>query len=99
EIGAMMAASEYRRLADPIGEADAMRLAGEARTGFGAFGRALEALDLAVSLATTHHAALILAESLRARAEARRGHGDRIHAMADARAAREAFEQLGASDE
>ena len=99
EIGALMAASEYRRLSDPIGEADAMRLAGEARTGFGAFGRALEALDEAVSLATAHHAALIRAESLRARAEAHHGHGDRILAVADARAARQTFEQLGASDE
>jgi tetratricopeptide (TPR) repeat protein len=99
EIGALMAAAEYRRLSDPIGESDALRLAGEARTAFGAFKRALAALNDAVSLATAHDAALIRAEALRARAEAHLGHGDRIEALADARAAREAFEQLGATDE
>jgi tetratricopeptide (TPR) repeat protein len=99
ELGALMAASEYRRLADPIGEADALRLAGEARTAFGAFDRALVALDQAVALASAHGAALIRAEALRARAEAAFGHGDRIVAVADARAARDAFEQLGAADE
>jgi tetratricopeptide (TPR) repeat protein len=99
EIGALMAASEYRRLSDPIGEADALRLVGEARTAFGAFDRAFAALDDALALATAHHAALIRAETLRARAEAHVGHGDRILAVADARSAREAFELLGATDE
>lgn len=99
EIGALMAASEYRRLADPIGEADALRLAGEARSAYGAFDRALAALNDSVTLSTAHDAALIRAEALRARAEAHLGHGDRNMAAADARAAYDAFEQLGATDE
>lgn len=99
EIGAMMAAAEYRRLDDPIGEADALRLAGEARSAFGAFIQALEALDQAVALSEAHGAALIHAEALRARAEAHLGHGDRILATADVRAALDGFAQLGAADE
>jgi tetratricopeptide (TPR) repeat protein len=99
ERGALMTSAEYRRLEDPIGVADALRLAGEARVALGTSATAVEALDEAVQLATAHGAVLVLAESLRARAAAQRLRGDLRAARADAQAALELFERLGATAE
>lgn len=99
EIGAEMAAREYRRLADPIGEADALRLVGEARAIAGDLASAMPVLDESIRLAEVHGAALVRAEALRSRASAHAMREDFAAARADALAAQQAFEQLGAADE
>jgi tetratricopeptide (TPR) repeat protein len=97
--GARRAASEYAAVPDPIGEADALRLAGAARLASGAVAEAVEALDRAVALARTHESALVEAEALRARAEARAAAGERAGAISDAEGAVALFERLGATEE
>lgn len=99
EIGAEMAAREYRRLNDPIGEADALRLVGEARAVSGDLGAAMPTLNEAIRLAELHGAALVRAEALRARAAAHALREDFAAARMDALAAQQVFEQLGATEE
>ncbi|HSJ63473.1 MAG TPA: tetratricopeptide repeat protein [Gemmatimonadaceae bacterium] len=99
EREATIAAEAHRRLEDPIGEADALRLVGEARIALGTIDAAMRAIDAAVNLATAHGAALVRAEALRTRAGAHRVRGEARAARDDARAALELFEQLGAIEE
>ncbi|HEU4564468.1 MAG TPA: tetratricopeptide repeat protein [Gemmatimonadaceae bacterium] len=99
DAGARRAAVEYAAIPDPVGEADALRLAGAARLAAGRSDDALAALDRAVALARAHASALIEAESLRTRAElwvARREPG---RARADAEGALAIFDRLGAVEE
>lgn len=56
-------------MADRVGQAGALPLAGTARTRRGAAGEALPTLDQALDLAREHGSALIEAEALGARAE------------------------------
>ena len=99
EVSALAAAAECRALNDPIGEADAIRLAGEARLSLGDADGARAALDEAVEIATRHGAALVRGEALRARARWHLARGARDAALEDARSALEVFEQRGATDE
>ena len=99
EVRALAAAAECRVLNDRIGEADAIRLAGESRLALGDADGARAALDEAVEIATQHGAALVRGEALRARARVHLARGARDAALADAQSALEVFEQLGAGDE
>jgi tetratricopeptide (TPR) repeat protein len=97
EAGARLAVSEYAGIPDPVGEADALRIVGSARTAAGEPDRALQALDRAVELATTHASALIEAECRRGRAEAYGALGRLPEARTDAAASIAVFERLGAT--
>jgi tetratricopeptide (TPR) repeat protein len=99
EVTARLAARELADAADPIREADALRVAGVACTRRGDIAAARTVLDRAVSLARAHGHMLIEAECLRARAEAAAAAGDREVAYDDLRAAAELFARLGASEE
>lgn len=99
KVRALAAAAECRVLNDPIGEADALRLAGESRLALGDTDGAHATLDEAVAIATQHGAALVRGEALRARARLHLARGARHAALADAQSALEVFEQLGATDE
>jgi tetratricopeptide (TPR) repeat protein len=96
EVGALAAAERYGAIPDPIGEADALRLAGAARRALGAPARARPLLDRAVALARRHGSALVEAESLRARAELSAALGERAAAQADVTRALALYEDLGA---
>jgi tetratricopeptide (TPR) repeat protein len=96
EVGALAAAERYGAIPDPIGEADALRLAGKARCALGAAVRARPLLDRAVALARQHGSALVEAESLRARAELSAALGEDVAAEADVTRALLLFEDLGA---
>jgi tetratricopeptide (TPR) repeat protein len=97
DVGARLAAMDYESMADAVGEADALRLAGEARTQLGALDDALRVLNRAVKLAHSHESALIEGEALRARAEVFRLRGASLAAIEDANAARTLFSRLGAA--
>ncbi|HEX6536793.1 MAG TPA: tetratricopeptide repeat protein [Gemmatimonadaceae bacterium] len=73
---------------DPIGEADALRVVGEARAAIGARDEALDVLERAVALARRHGHSLIESEALRARAHLFAACGLDSAARADAESAR-----------
>lgn len=99
EATARLAARELADAADPIREADALRVAGVASTRLGNISAAREGLDRAVSLARAHGHMLIEAECLRARADAAVAAGEHGLAREDLETAAELFHRLGASDE
>lgn len=99
DAGARRAAAEYAAIPDPVGEADAMRLAGAARAALGAYADALAALERAIALARAHASALVEAEALATRARLRAETGDRDAAHDDAAAAAHIFEAMGAQEE
>jgi tetratricopeptide (TPR) repeat protein len=96
EVGALAAAERYRGIPDPIGEADALRLAGAARLALGAPAAARPLLDRAVARAREHGSALVEAESRRARAAVLAALDDRTGAAADVAAALALYQGLGA---
>ncbi len=98
EAGARLAAADYARLPDPLGEADALRLMGRALGAIGEIRAALETLDRAVGMARMHESALLEAEALRDRAELRATFG-RLGACEDAEAAVAIYDRLGATQE
>ena len=95
EVTASRAARDLARVPDPSRQADALRLCGVARMTLGRHADARDALDAAVSLASTHGSALIEAECRRARAELLGATGAWADALADARAAAAIFDRLG----
>lgn len=97
--GALVAAERYAAINDPVGEADALRVAGAAGRASGAMEEALPLLDRAVLLAHRHGSKLIEAESRRTRAELRVALGDRAAAETDVAHAATLFEKLGALSE
>lgn len=99
EATARLAARELADAADPIREADALRVAGVASTRLGNISAARQMLDRAVSLARAHGHMLIEAECLRARADAAVAAGEHGLAREDLEAAADLFRRLGASDE
>ena len=99
EATARLAARELADAADPIREADALRVAGVASTRLGNISAAREGLDRAVSLARAHGHMLIEAECLRARADAAVAAGEHGLAREDLETAAELFHRLGASDD
>jgi tetratricopeptide (TPR) repeat protein len=96
EATARLAAEELARAADPIREADALRVAGVACTRRGDISAARFVLDRAVSLVREHGHMLIEAECLRARAEAALAGSDLGVAREDLRSAIDLFGRLGA---
>jgi tetratricopeptide (TPR) repeat protein len=94
--GARRAALDFARLPDPLGEADATRLAGLAHGGLGQDEDALAAFTRAIALARSIGAALQEAESLEARARLHASGGRLSLARADATSAAERFERMGA---
>lgn len=94
EAGARLGAEQYAVIPDALGEADALRLAGEARTALGNLAAAAEALDRAVALARDHGSALLEAESLEARARLNLARQDRRQAADDARLALALYQRL-----
>jgi tetratricopeptide (TPR) repeat protein len=99
EAGAQLGALEYSRIPDHLGEADALRITGAARTALGALAGAREALDRAVALAHEHGSALIEAESREARARLSALMQDWSALKIDAESALALLEQLGAVDD
>lgn len=99
EMTARRAAREFASIPDPVGEADALRLAGVACTAAGKFLEAHRALNTAVELAHAHDSPLIEAESLHARAELAVAIRAPADARTDAERALEIFTRLGAAEE
>jgi tetratricopeptide (TPR) repeat protein len=96
EAGAMFAAMAFREAADPVGEADALRLIGVTRTLQGKLEPARSALETALALTREHGAALNEAETLRALAELAAIEGNIQVARAHALGALALLERLGA---
>lgn len=99
EATALHAATLLAQVPDPARRADALRLAGKARTRTGDHHGARSVLDEAIETARDCGAALIEAESLRARAEVLRLLGDPSAARADAESALGLFTRLKAVHE
>jgi tetratricopeptide (TPR) repeat protein len=99
EVTASRAARDLAAIPDPSRQADALRLCGVARSILGRTADAVEALDTAVRLASTHGSALIEAECRRARAEVSGAAGRWADALEDARKAAEIFLRLGSAAE
>lgn len=95
-VAARMAAREFAAIADPIMEADALRLCAVAAVVEGRLADARSTVERALELARKHGNALIEAECLRARAEVQAGEGDRDAALDDARAAMAILERMNA---
>jgi tetratricopeptide (TPR) repeat protein len=95
EAGARRAARDFAEVADPVGEANALRVVGVASLALERADDARAALDRAVALAREHGSALIEAEALRARAELEARTGADEAARRDAAAAAAIFERLG----
>ena len=99
EVGASHAASAFREAADPVGEGDALRLIGVARTLQGKLDLARSALETALSLTREHGAALNEAETLRALAEWAAAEGNHDVARVHASGAVMLLERLGATED
>jgi tetratricopeptide (TPR) repeat protein len=99
EMTARLAAEELGRLGDRLNEADAHRLVGAACAAQHHDQDALDAFDRALTIARARGHALNEAESLRDRVPVRLALGQRVLAIADARAAMAIFERLGAASE
>ena len=96
---ALRAALDLHELADPMNEADALRLVGTAATALGRFADAAAAFDQALSIARERGHTLIEAETLRDRAAGLFARSLRVEARRDAEAAISLFEKLGATSE
>lgn len=96
EAGARMGAAQYAAVGDQLGEADALRLAGAARTALGSLAEARHALDRAVLLAAEHESPLVEAEAREARARLAAVERDWASLRADAEAAIALLDGLGA---
>lgn len=99
QAGALVAAERYVALGDPVGEADALRVAGSAARTRGAHHDARPLLDRAVQVARGHGSQLVEAEALRARAELWVALGDMAAARQDVQEAAALFGRLGAVGE
>jgi tetratricopeptide (TPR) repeat protein len=99
EMTARLAAEELERLGDRLNEADAHRLVGTACAAQHHDQDALDAFDRALAIARARGHALNEAETLRDRVPVRLAQGQRLLAIADARAAIVIFERLGAVSE
>lgn len=99
EAGAARAAAVFAALPDAIREGDALRVVGAAQLAQGRLERATASVERALSLARQHGSALNEAEALQLRAELRERNGDVGAARADACAALERYERLGAAPE
>jgi tetratricopeptide (TPR) repeat protein len=99
EAGATFAAAAFREAADPVGEGDALRLIGVARTLQGKLEMAHSALETALALTRKHGAALNEAETLRALAEWAAAEGNLDVARAHASGAAALLERLGARED
>jgi tetratricopeptide (TPR) repeat protein len=99
EAGATFAASAFREADDPIGEGDALRLIGVARTLQGKLDLARSALETALALTREHGAALNEAETLRALAEWAAAEGNPDIARAHALGALTLLGRLGALED
>jgi tetratricopeptide (TPR) repeat protein len=99
DVGARRAALEFSRLPDPVGEADATRLAGLARAELGDHAAALADFARAIRLARSVGALLQEAETLEARARLHATLGDAHSARNDADAAAATFERMGAAED
>jgi tetratricopeptide (TPR) repeat protein len=99
EAGATFAASAFRDAADPMGEGDALRLIGVARTLQGKLDQAQSALEAALAIAREHGAALNEAETLRALAEWACAKGQPDVARTHARRALAVLIRLGATED
>jgi tetratricopeptide (TPR) repeat protein len=97
EAGGQRGAAQYATIPDYLGEADALRITGAARTALGNIDSARAALDRAVILAHQHGSALIEAESREARARLWAVLGDWNALRVDAEAALVLLGQLGAA--
>jgi tetratricopeptide (TPR) repeat protein len=99
EAGATFAITAFREAADPVGEGDALRLIGLARTLQGKLDLAHSALETALDLTRQHGAALNEAETLRALAEWAAAEGNLDIARAHADGAVTLLERLGATED
>jgi tetratricopeptide (TPR) repeat protein len=99
ESTARAVAAAFERLDDPIGRADALRVAGAACAGLGRHDAARAALDTALTLARRHGSALGEAETLRALAELAAAEGDFAEMRRRAEGAFAGFARLGAREE
>ncbi len=99
DVGARRAALEFSRLPDPLGEADATRLAGLARAELGDHAGAMADFARAIELARSVGALLQEAETLEARSRLHAARGDADAARSDAEAAAETFERMGAVED
>jgi tetratricopeptide (TPR) repeat protein len=99
EVVASLAARQLAEIRDPIGQADALRLAGAARLALGVPDLALPVLMEAVGLAREHGNALVEAEALAARADCWMALGQVDRARTDADDAMALYDRLGASAE
>ncbi len=97
DAGARLGATQYEAIPDPVGVADALRIAGSARTLLQDPVGARAALDQAVMLAVQHGSALIEAEARQARARLLASYAGGESPLADAHSAIRLFEQLGAT--
>lgn len=97
--GAQVGATSYARLPDRLGEADALRLVGVARTALGEHALARTALDRAVELAEAGESLLIVAEAYEARARLAVDLGDLPAARREAALALARLRELGAVDD
>jgi tetratricopeptide (TPR) repeat protein len=97
--GARLAAREYLRLGEPVGEADALRLLGMAATVLGSLAEARSAIDRGLKLADRYGSLLLKAEALRARAGVLLQAGETHHAARAVADARALLDELGATAE
>jgi tetratricopeptide (TPR) repeat protein len=97
--GARRAAQEFAALAEPVGEANALRLLGAAGLELGQLDDAGSALERALALAVEHGSAVIEAEARGSRAELAAARGSRDDARREALRAVEIFDRLGAGAE
>ena len=97
--GAGHAARALAGIREPVGEANALLVAGKANVRLGRLAEAQTALDRALALAHDHGNALIKAEALCARAELAETTGALERAREDAAAALRIYVQLDAAEE
>lgn len=97
EAAARHVAKSFGASADPIREADVLRLVGAACLAQGKHAPARDALDRALSLALAHGARLVEAETRRVRAELLASAGNVDSARAEAEQAAQLFASLGAA--
>lgn len=94
EADARLGAEQYAAIPDALGEADALRVVGEARTALGDLSGALAALERAVRLARDHGSALLEAESRDARARLHAARQDWPQCLEDVRQAAVLYRRL-----
>ncbi|HEX4682116.1 MAG TPA: tetratricopeptide repeat protein [Gemmatimonadaceae bacterium] len=99
EATALLVAREFASRTEPTQQANALRVAGAARTALGDLDGARRLLDEGLKLARDYGAALVEAELLRARAELSCWRHERLTARQDATAAIRIFESLDARED